>query len=137
MGRILAIDYGLKRTGLAVTDPLQLIASPLEAVATEGLLAYLQAYAAAEPVEAFVLGLPRGLDGGETDATPHVKGFAKRLAKAFPHASIHWIDERFTSKIALQAMVAAGSRKKDRRVKGNIDKVSAAVILQSFLDSRA
>lgn len=136
MARLLAVDYGLKRVGLAVTDPLQMIASPLEAIGVQELMEYLIAYTAKEEVEAFILGLPKDLDNTDTDATPHVKGFAKRLKKQFPDKPIHWVDERFTSKMAMQAMVAGGMSKKNRRIKGNTDKVSAAIILQSFLDSQ-
>ncbi len=133
---MLAIDYGSKRTGLAVTDPLQIIASALETVPTHQLLDYLKRYAAAEPVEAFVLGLPRRLDGSDTDNTPRVRAFAEKLKAAFPDLPVHWHDERFTSAMALQAMIAAGTKKKDRREKGNIDKVSAVIILQSYMESK-
>ncbi|WP_266363115.1 Holliday junction resolvase RuvX [Tellurirhabdus rosea] len=133
--RLLAIDYGTKRTGLAVTDPLKIIATALETVPTHQLLDYLKKYTATEPVEAFIVGLPKRLDGTDTDNTPHVRGFVKRLQAAFPETPIHWHDERFTSSMALQAMIAAGSTKKDRRDKGNIDKVSAAIILQSYMQS--
>ncbi|WP_128543147.1 Holliday junction resolvase RuvX [Larkinella soli] len=136
MARLLAIDYGSKRTGLAVTDPLQIIASALETVPTHQLLDYLKRYAAAEPVEAFVLGLPRRLDGSDTDNTPRVRAFAEKLKAAFPDLPVHWHDERFTSAMALQAMIAAGTKKKDRREKGNIDKVSAVIILQSYMESK-
>lgn len=134
--RILAIDYGTKRTGLAVTDPLRIIASALETVPTHQLLDYLKKYVEREPVEAFVLGLPTRLDGSDTDNTPHVRAFAKKLEAAFPAIPVHWHDERFTSAMALQAMIAGGTKKKDRRQKGNIDKVSATIILQSFMESR-
>jgi putative holliday junction resolvase len=135
MPRILAIDYGLKRTGIAVTDNLQIIATALTTVPTSELMTFLKKYTLEEQVEAFVLGLPTSLQGGDTDATPHVRGFAKALEKEFPETPIHWIDERFTSKLALDAMIRSGSSKKDRREKGNIDKVSATIILQSFMES--
>ncbi|MRS60121.1 Holliday junction resolvase RuvX [Larkinella terrae] len=136
MPRLLAIDYGTKRTGLAVTDPLQIIATALETVPTYQLLDYLKRYVASEPVEAFVVGLPTRLDGTDTDNTPRVKGFVSKLKTAFPDIPVHWHDERFTSAMALQAMIAAGTSKKDRREKGNIDKVSAVIILQSFMESK-
>ncbi|GAB3249290.1 Holliday junction resolvase RuvX [Larkinella harenae] len=136
MPRLLAIDYGTKRTGLAVTDPLQLIATALETVPTHQLLDYLKRYAAGEPVEAFVVGLPTRLDGTDTDNTPRVRAFVEKLKTAFPAIPVHWHDERFTSVMALQAMIAGGTKKKDRREKGNIDKVSAVIILQSFMESR-
>lgn len=136
MPRLLAIDYGSKRTGLAVTDPLQLIATALETVPTYQLLEYLKRYVTAELVEAFVVGLPRRLDGTDTDNTPRVQAFVKKLEAALPEIPVHWHDERFTSAMALQAMIASGTKKKDRREKGNIDKVSAVIILQSYMDSK-
>jgi len=134
--RLLAIDYGAKRTGLAVTDPLQIIATALETVPSHQVLDYLKRYVAREPVEAFIVGLPRHLDGNDTDNTPRVRAFVKQLEKALPQIPVHWHDERFTSRMALQAMIASGSTKKDRRDKGNIDKVSAVIILQSFMESK-
>ncbi len=136
MARLLAIDFGTKRTGIAVTDPLQLIASALETVPSHQLLQYLKAYVEREPVEAFIVGLPKRLDGTDTDNTPRVRRFVELLQKALPAIPVHWHDERFTSVMALQAMIAGGSTKKDRRDKGNIDKVSAAIILQSYMESR-
>lgn len=136
MPRLLAIDYGTKRTGLSVTDPLQIIATALETVRSHLLLDYLKKYVASEPVEAFVVGLPKRLDGTDTDNTPHVRGFVKKLEAAFPDIPVHWHDERFTSAMALQSMIASGVSKKDRREKGNIDKVSAVIILQSFMESK-
>ncbi|PRY10954.1 putative Holliday junction resolvase [Pontibacter ummariensis] len=137
MGRILAIDYGTKRVGLAVTDALQLIANPLETVHAKDVLAYLKAYVQREPVEAIVLGMPRRLSGEPTDATQHVVGFMRKLQKEFPAIPVHAVDERFTSKMAQQAMLAGGLKKKDRQDKGTVDRVSAAIILQSYLESRA
>ena len=136
MGRILAIDYGTKRVGLAVTDPLCIIASPLETVHAKDVINYLKAYDVAEGVDAFVLGMPKKLDGTATNATKFVHQFHRQLKKQFPEKPVYLHDERFTSKIALDAMIAGGSKKKDRRDKGNIDKVSAAVILQSYLESK-
>ena len=134
MARLLAIDYGQKRTGIAVTDPLQLIATALETVPTHTLLDFLKAYVVAEPVDAFIMGLPKHLDGNDTDNTPRVRTFVKRLEAALPDIPVFLHDERFTSRMALAAMIAAGSTKKDRRNKGNIDKVSAAIILQSYME---
>ena len=136
MPRLLAIDYGTKRTGLSVTDPLQIIATALETVRSHLLLDYLKKYVDSEPVEAFVVGLPMRLDGTDTDNTPRVKAFVVKLKTAFPDIPVHWHDERFTSAMALQSMIASGVSKKDRRVKGNIDKVSAVIILQSFMESK-
>ncbi|WP_234736070.1 Holliday junction resolvase RuvX [Tellurirhabdus bombi] len=136
MPRLLSIDYGAKRTGLAVTDPLQIIASALDTVPTHQLLDYLKKYVATEAVEAFIVGLPKHLDGSDTDNTPRVQGFVKRLQAALPDIPVHWHDERFTSRMALQSMIASGTKKKDRRDKGNIDKVSAVIILQSYMSSK-
>ena len=136
MARILAIDYGNKRTGLAVTDPLQIIASGLETVPTHTLVAFLKNYFQKEAVEALVLGMPKRLDNTDTDTTASVKALAKRLQKEFPEVPLHLVDERFTSKIAQQTMLAGGLKKKDRQVKGNVDKISATLILQTFLERR-
>ncbi|MDX5437096.1 MAG: Holliday junction resolvase RuvX [Pontibacter sp.] len=137
MGRILGIDYGTKRVGLAATDALQIIASPLETVHAKDVLTYLKAYVQREPVEAFVLGMPKRLSGEDTDATQHVVGFQRKLQKEFPAIPVHVVDERFTSKMAQQAMLAGGLKKKDRQDKGTIDRISAVIILQSYLESRS
>lgn len=137
MPRLVAIDFGAKRTGIAVTDPLQIIASALETVPSHTVVAYLRKYTQTEPVEAFVVGMPKRLDGTDSDNTPRVQAFVRTLQNAFPETPVHLHDERFTSKMALQAMIAGGSTKKDRREKsGNIDKVSAAIILQSFMEQK-
>ena len=137
MGRILAIDFGLKRTGLAVTDPLQIIANGLETVPTHTLLAYLQAYFAKEVVDQVVIGMPKNLDNTDTDSTPGVRIFIKSFRKKFPSIPLEEHDERFTSKLAMQAMIAGGMSKKDRREKGTVDRVSATIILQSYLESKS
>lgn len=134
--RILAIDYGLKRTGIAVTDPLQIIASPLEMVRTHELIDYLKKFFNNEGVECVVLGYPTDSLARETDSTRHVKGFANLFRKTFPNISLILEDERYTSKMALQSMIANGSTKAQRKDKGNIDKVSAAIILQSYLERK-
>lgn len=136
MGRLLAIDLGKVRTGIAVTDPLKIIATPLETVPTASLIEYLSVYQKKEEVEAFVLGFPKTLLNEETEMTVHVKKLSEALQEKFPLIPVHLIDERFTSKMAFDAMLAGGMKKKDRRVKGNIDKISATIILQSFLDRR-
>jgi putative Holliday junction resolvase len=135
MPRILAIDYGAKRTGLAVTDPSKIIASALETVPTDKLLEYLKKYTQNEAVEAFVVGMPKNLDGTATDGTAYVERFVIELKNVFPETAIHLHDERFTSKMAMQTMIAGGMKKKDRQIKGNIDKISAVIILQSFMES--
>ncbi|WP_025762704.1 Holliday junction resolvase RuvX [Dyadobacter tibetensis] len=136
MPRLLAIDYGSKRTGIAVTDPLQIIATALETVRSHDLLSYLVAYAQREPIEAFIVGMPKRLDNTESENAARVKAFIKLLRKKFPEIPIHEHDERFTSSMALQAMIASGSKKGDRREKGNIDKISATIILQSYMEGR-
>ena len=136
MARILAIDYGKKRTGLAVTDELQIIASALETVQTEKLINFLHEYFKKENVESIVLGMPLHLDQSETDATSLVLKFKDQLSKLYPEKEIFTVDERFTSRMAVDTMVRGGMKKKDRRNKSNIDKISAVIILQSFMDSR-
>ncbi|TFV92185.1 Holliday junction resolvase RuvX [Algoriphagus kandeliae] len=137
MARILAIDLGTKRTGLAVTDPMQIVANPLETIPTEDLLNFLKKYFEKENVEDIVLGLPKNLQGESTEMTEKVYQLKEKLASLFPAKKIHLVDERFTSKIAMQSMISMGSKKKDRREKsGNLDKISATIILQSFLTQR-
>lgn len=133
MGRLVGIDYGLKRVGLAVTDPLGIIATPLQTVATSQVIQFLKEYCEKEEVDAFVVGLPKKLDNSDTHATQPTRNFVNRLQKHFSQP-IYWEDERFTSKMALDAMIASGTTKKYRRQKGNIDKVSATIILQSYLE---
>lgn len=135
MPRILAIDLGTKRTGLAVTDPLKILANPLETIETGQLMTYLKSYCAKEEVEVLVLGLPIRLNGQDNEMTPRVMKLKAELEIAFPEKKIALVDERFTSKMAMQSMIAMGSKKKDRKEKaGNLDKVSAAIILQSYLE---
>ncbi len=136
MGRIFAIDYGHKRVGMAVTDPLQIIATSLETVSPKELLPFLTNYFAKEKVDTIVLGLPTRLDGTDTNITGFVKGFTGTLKKAFPEIEVVNHDERFTSALALKSMIASGTSKKDRRKKGNIDMVSATIILQSYMESQ-
>tara|TARA_R110002020_G_scaffold1451_2_gene6533 strand:- start:983 stop:1396 length:414 start_codon:yes stop_codon:yes gene_type:complete len=135
MPRILAIDLGTKRTGLAVTDTLKMLANPLETIETSTLLDYLKIYCGKEDVDTLVLGYPTRLNGQANEMTPKVITMKDRLSKAFPDKKIELVDERFTSKMALQSMISMGSKKKDRKEKaGNLDKVSAAIILQSYLE---
>ncbi len=136
MSRIISIDYGLKRTGLAWTDPLQIIASGLDTVHTPQLMNKLKELVAKEPVEGFVLGWPTRLDGRDTNCTGEIRNFKARLDKTFPKLYVELWDEQFTSKMAVQAMVAAGVSKKKRREKGSIDRMSATLILQEYLASK-
>ena len=135
MGRLLAIDYGKVRTGLAVTDPLKIIATALETVKSQELLSYLKKYAEQETVEVFVLGLPISLRSEDTPTTTRVREFGQKLQEAFPEIPVKYVDERFTSKMAMDSMIASGTKKKDRQNKGNTDKVSAVIILQSFMQT--
>ena len=134
MGRVLAIDYGTKRVGLAVTDQLQMIANPLDTIHAKDLITYLRNYLQREQVDTIVLGLPKTLGNEDTTVTQAVRNLEKHLKRTFPTTKITCIDERFTSKMALDSMLAMGSKKKDRSKKENIDKISATIILQSFLE---
>ncbi|MFM2145891.1 MAG: Holliday junction resolvase RuvX [Bacteroidota bacterium] len=136
MPRILAIDYGKKRTGIAVTDPLQLIATALDTVDTQELFAFLKAYCKREAVEQFVIGDPRNLDDSDTHATPLVRQCIARLQKEFPDIPVVAVDERFSSKRARQAMLDMGMKKKERQKKANVDQIAAALLLQEYLESR-
>jgi putative Holliday junction resolvase len=133
MGRIIAIDYGKKRTGLAVTDPLRIIATPLGTVSTNELMSYLSGYMKKETVDEFVVGMPKTLKNEDSEIAPLVRAFVEELKKFYPEKKIHLADERFTSRMAMQAMIDGGMKKKDRQIKGNVDKISATIILQSFL----
>lgn len=135
MGRVLAIDYGLKRTGIAVTDPLRIIATPLETVPTKDLLMFLKNYVSREPVDEFVVGMPKTLKNQDSEIAPMVRKFVHILKETFPSKPVAEVDERFTSSMAQRAMIEGGMKKKDRQVKGNVDKISATLILQSFLDT--
>ena len=134
MPRILCIDYGAKRTGLAVTDPLKIIASALTTVETKELIDYLKKYFQQEQVELILIGEPKNWDDSDTHATPLVKAFIARLLKEFPAIPVKTVDERYTSKMASQAMVQMGMKKKDRQIKGNIDQVAATIMLQEYLE---
>jgi putative Holliday junction resolvase len=136
VGRILAIDYGKKRTGLAVTDPLQIIATALEVIESPKLLGYLKSYFQKESVDAIVIGLPKTLKNEEEEMARLVRSIAEQIKKTFPEKPLHFLDERFTSKIAQQTMIDAGVKKKDRQVKGNADKIAATIILQDFMSSK-
>jgi putative Holliday junction resolvase len=135
MGRILAIDYGKKRTGIAVTDALRIIATPLDTVATTELIAFLKSYLLKETVDEFVVGMPKTLKNEDSEIAPLVRKFVEELKAMFPDKAIHLADERFTSSMAMRAMIEGGMKKKDRRDKANVDKISATIILQSFLES--
>lgn len=133
-GRILSIDYGSKRTGLAVTDPLQIIATGLCTIETPKLIAFLKDYFSKEKVELIIIGMPANLDYTDTHATPLVRNFVKQLQKNFPVIPVKEMDERFTSKLASQAMQQMGLRKMQRRNKALIDEIAATMMLQEYLN---
>ncbi len=135
MPRIICIDYGGKRTGLAVTDPLQIIATALITIETKKLIPFLKNYFQNETVELILIGEPLNLDDTATHATPLVKAAIIQLKKAFPTIPIKTVDERFTSKMASRAMIDMGMKKKDRQIKGNVDQIAATIMLQEYLQS--
>ena len=136
MGRILAIDFGLKRTGLAVTDPLRIIATGLETVETARLIAFLTNYFQKEQVDEVVIGMPKRLNNEDSEIAPQVRKFVDQFKTTFSAKPIYLTDERFTSAMAQRAMIEGGMKKKDRQVKANVDKISATLILQSYLETR-
>ena len=135
MPRILAIDYGLKRSGIAVTDPLQIIATGLTTVESPQLIAFLQAYMAKEKVEKIIIGDPRNLDDSDTHATPLVLKIVEKIKKTFPAIPVETVDERYTSKMAKQAMLDMGMKKKDRRNKRTVDEIAATIMLQEYMET--
>ncbi len=135
MGRIMAIDYGKKRTGLAVTDPVRIIATALTTVATPTLLPYLKDYCAREEVDLFVVGEARHMDGTPSESMQYIEPFVEELKRTFPDKEVARVDERFTSKMAFQTMIDSGLRKKQRRDKGMIDQIAATIILQSYMST--
>jgi len=136
MGKIAALDFGLKRTGIAVTDDLQIIASPLTTVESFALIPFLKALVSTENIELIILGEPKRLDSTDTHISENVRLLKGVLENEFPMTPVQLVDERFTSKMASRSMVDMGMKKKKREEKGNVDMISAAIILQSYLDSR-
>ena len=134
MDRIIGIDYGRKRIGIAVSDPLRIFASPLETVQSAKIIEYLKSYSAGERIVRFVVGYPINMNGKPSEAAADVDIFLKQLAKAFPDVPITLEDERFTSVLAHRAMIDGGMKASDRRDKASVDKISAAIILQGYLD---
>lgn len=137
MGRFLAIDYGRKRTGIAVTDPLQMIANGLTTVQSAKAINFLKEYLNKEQVDAFVVGHAKRLNNTDSESMEYIKPFVKSLGKHFPHIPVHMVDERFTSKLAKQAMIDGGLKKKQRQNKELVDTISATLILQSFLEQKS
>lgn len=136
MYKVLGIDYGLKRTGIAITDAMQIIASPLDTIDTIKVFEYLEKLFSKEKIDTIVVGEARHLDGNASDITLAQQKFCTEIQKKFPDKKIVRIDEMFTSKLASQAMIMGGMKKKDRMNKGNLDKISAAIILQTFLENK-
>jgi putative Holliday junction resolvase len=132
----MAVDYGTKRTGLAVTDPQQIIASALTTVSTAEVLNYIKSYAESEPVESIVIGIPKHLNNTDAGLVPEIESFILKLQSILPGIPVYKTDERFTSKMAFQSMIESGQSRKTRRDKANIDKISATIILQSWLEQQ-
>jgi putative Holliday junction resolvase len=135
MGRILAIDYGKRRTGLAVTDMLRITANPLLTIDTSGLLAWLVDYTRREQVDTIVIGYPRQMNGQDSETVPAIRACEQQIRSKLPDIPVVEFDERFTSVLAHQAMIAGGMKKKDRQNKMQVDKLAACIILESYLDS--
>lgn len=135
MGRIVAIDYGRKRTGLAVSDPERIIASGLCTVATGELMQFLKDYCSREPVDLFVVGEAKHMDNTPSESAQYIEPFVRSLEKAFPEKQLKRLDERFTSKLAFQAMIDGGLKKKQRQNKALIDELSATILLQDYMRS--
>lgn len=136
MSRILSIDYGAKRTGLAVTDPFQMIATGLTTIETLKLMGFLKSYFSTETVELVLIGMPTNWDDTATHATPLVQHFITQFQKAFPLIPIRPVDERYTSKLATQAMLQMGLKKKQRQNKALVDEIAATILLQEYLQHR-
>jgi putative Holliday junction resolvase len=135
LARILAIDYGGKRTGIAVTDPLQIIATGLTTIASHELIPFLKNYFLQESVELVIIGLPKNWDESDTHGTPLAEAAIKRIQKAFPEMPLKTVDERYTSKMAKDAMLQMGMKKKDRRDKKLVDEIAATILLQEYMQS--
>ena len=133
MPRILAIDYGGKRTGIAVTDPLQIIATGLDTIESRELIPFLKKYFALEQVELIIIGLPKNWDDSDTHGTPLVQAAIKKIQREFPNMPLKTVDERYTSKMAKDAMLEMGMKKKDRRIKANVDVIAATIMLQEYM----
>jgi len=133
----MGIDFGTRRIGIAVTDPLNIFASPLETVRNHEFEEFLKEYLRKETIDGFVIGYPRTMNNEASEAVNYINPFIRKLGKTFPEIPVHLVDERFTSEMALNAMIEGGVKKKQRRNKAMVDKISAAIILQSFLDQAA
>jgi len=137
MGRIIGIDYGKKRIGLAVTDPLQIFASPLTTIAPAEFDSFMKEYLKKESVESFVIGYPRQMNNLPSESVKYIDPFIRKLKKSYPEIPVHCADERFTSRMAFRSMIEGGVKKEERKDKTMVDRISASLILQSFLDTRS
>jgi putative holliday junction resolvase len=137
MGRIIGIDYGNKRIGLAVTDPLQIFASPMTTISPGEFESFMKDYLKNEKIDAFVIGYPRQMNNLPSESVKYIDPFIRKLKKSFPEIPVHCADERFTSQIAFRSMIDGGVKKEDRKDKSMVDRISASIILQSFLDTRS
>jgi putative holliday junction resolvase len=137
MGRIIGIDYGVKRIGLAVTDPLQIFASPLITISPGEFDNFMKGFLLTDKVDAFVIGYPMQMNNRPSESVVYVNPFIKKLKKTYPEIHIYLADERFTSQMAFRTMIDGGVKKKDRQDKSMVDKISASIILQSFLENRS
>jgi len=135
MGRILAIDYGQKRVGLAVSDPMQIIANSLDTVPAHEALNFIKNYLEREQVDKFVVGLPKQMNGTDSQSMQYITPFVKKMREMFPHIELIYVDERFTSVLAHKVMLDGGLKKKDRQDKGLVDRISATIILQTYMES--
>ncbi|MBD5366904.1 MAG: Holliday junction resolvase RuvX [Muribaculaceae bacterium] len=136
MGRLLSIDYGRRRTGVAVTDPLQIVASGLTTVPTHTLLQFLKDYTAREQVDTIVVGHPTDMHGNDSESMRYIKPAVERIRRELPSIPVVYYDERFTSVLAHRAMIDGGMKKSDRRVKGTVDEISATILLNDYLESK-
>ena len=136
MGRVMAIDYGSKRTGIAVTDPLQIIATGLTTVHSKDVIEFLKKYMEQEEVSCIVVGEPKRMNNEPSDAARFIEPFVVHLKRSFPGIKVERLDERFTSKMAFQTMIDGGLKKKDRQDKGLVDQISATIILQNYLSKK-
>jgi putative holliday junction resolvase len=137
MGRIIGIDYGRKRIGIAVTDPLQIFASPLATVSPSEFESFVDDYLKTEKADAFVIGYPRQMNNQPSESVKYIDPFIRKIKKKYPEIAVHFIDERFTSRIAMRSMIDGGVKKTDRQDKSMVDRISASIILQSYLDARS
>ena len=136
MSRILSIDYGKKKTGIAVTDPMQIIANGLTTVETSKIWEFLADYLSKNEVERLIIGLPKQMNNEPSESMKYINPFVGRFKKLYPNIPVEFVDERFTSKLAFQAMIDGGLKKKERQNKALVDEISATIILQSYLETK-